>query len=72
MKAYTVNYKMHSAAETKWTVAYADNKAEAYDKATFEEIPKKEGAAPYAAWVAAVTYNNGNYKRFNNFEGKPY
>lgn len=50
----------------------ASNKYDAYDKAVYEEIPKIEGGLPYSAWVASVTYQNGNYHRFNTFEGNPY
>lgn len=50
----------------------ASSKAEAYDVAVYEAIPKQYGELPYSAWVESVTYNNGNYKRFNTFEGKPY
>lgn len=50
----------------------AKSKYEAYDKAVFEVIPKIEGELPYSAWVASVTYQNGNYRTFNTFEGNPY
>lgn len=50
----------------------AKSKYEAYDKAVFELIPKIEGELPYSAWVASVTYQNGNYRTFNTFEGNPY
>lgn len=72
MKAYTVNYKLDFASETKTISFLANNKEDAYDKAVYEEIPKKEGTHAYSAWVSSVTYNNGNYKRFNTCEGKPY
>lgn len=72
MKPYTVAYKMHQAAETENYYILANNKEEAWEKATFEAIPEKEGATPYSSWVAAVTYQNGTYKTFNTFEGKPY
>lgn len=72
MKPYTVAYKMHQAAEAENYYILANNKEEAWEKATFEAIPEKEGAAPYSSWVAAVTYQNGTYKTFNTFEGKPY
>ena len=72
MNAYYVAYKTHSAAEEKGIDLLARNKADAYDKAVFEEIPKIEGEPPYSAWVASVTYKNGNYRRFNTFEGMPY
>lgn len=73
MKAYYVNYNMRSCAETQGMQIIANNKYDAYDKAVYEEIPKKHGGAfPYSAWVSSVTYNNGNYKTFNTFEGKPF
>jgi hypothetical protein len=72
MRAYSVQYKMHSADETKMISVLADNAADAYDRAVFESIPKRESEHPYSAWVFSVTYNNGNYKLFNTFEGKPY
>lgn len=70
--AYYVKYRIHSAAEEKGICIAAANKVEAYDKAVYEEIPKIEGSLPYSAWVSSVTYANGNYKKFNTFEGKPY
>ena len=72
MNSYYVTYKMHSAAEEKGIDLLARNKSDAYDKAVFEEIPKIEGELPYSAWVVSVTYKNGNYRRFNTFEGMPY
>jgi len=72
MKAYYVYYKMHSADDRKGIGFLANNKIDAYDKAVYELIPEKEGSTPYSAWVHSVTYNNGNYRTFNTFEGKPY
>lgn len=73
MKAYTVEYRLNSmASEVKRISFLARNKEEAYDIATYEKIPAKEGRVPYASWVSSVTYQNGNYKRFNTFAGKPY
>lgn len=72
MKSYFVNYKMYSADDVRGIAVLARNVQEAYDKATYEEIPTKEGEMPYSAWVHSVTYNNGNYKVFNSFEGKRY
>lgn len=72
MSAYYVKYKTHSAGEVKGIAVPAGNKADAYDKAVYEEIPKVEGETPYSAWVYSVTYNNGRYHTFNTFEGKPY
>ena len=72
MNAYTVEYKMSAAGEVRFVSFLAKNKQDAWDRATFKEIPKKEGECPYSSWTAAVTYNNGNHRRFNTFEGKPY
>jgi len=72
MRAYYVQYTMHRNGEAKGIQSPADSKAEAYDKAVYELIPQKEGTLPYSAWVSSVTYNNGNYKTFNNFGGHPY
>lgn len=72
MKHYTVEYKLHSADKVRFICVPASNKADAYDKATYEAIPEKEGYTPYSSWVSAVTYNNGNYRTFNNFEGNAY
>ena len=71
-KAYYVNYKMHSAGEVKGIGFLAYSKDDAYDKAVYELIPENEGSLPYSAWVHSVTYNNGNYRVFNTFEGNPY
>ena len=72
MKAYTVEYRTYSADKVKDVQVIAANKYDAYDKATYEIIPEIEGYVPYSSWVASVTYNNGNYRRFNNFEGNAY
>ena len=72
-KVYTVEYKMHSADTVKHVDVIASNKIEAYNKALYGEIRKwEDGAFPYSAWVHSVTYSNGNYRRFNTFEGNPY
>jgi hypothetical protein len=72
-KAYYVEYHLHdSFSPVKGVDVLAQNKEKAYEIATFEKIPAIEGTSPYSAWVASVTYNNGNYRRFNTFEGKPY
>ena len=70
--AYFVEYKMYSADQVRGICVRARNKAEAWDKAVYETIPAVEGEVPYSAWVASVTYQNGNYRRFNTFEGNPY
>lgn len=72
MSAYWVEYKMYDADKVRGIDLLAKNKADAYDKAVYELIPEKEGSIPYSAWVSSVTYNNGNCRRFNNFEGNPY
>lgn len=71
-KAYMVHYKMYASGEVQAVAVLAKNKADAYDKAVYESIVKEQGGLPYSAWVTSVTYQNGNYKRFNTFEGKPY
>ena len=70
MKAYTVEYR--TTNEVKRISFLAKNKFDAYDKAVYELIPKKEGEMPYSAWVYSVTYQNGNCRYFNTFEGNPY
>lgn len=74
MKAYYVHYNLYSpGSSTHGIQIIANNKYDAYDKAIYEEIPKKhDGQMPYSAWVHSVTYNNGNYRIFNTFEGKPF
>lgn len=72
MKAYYVRYRLFQFSEERGIDLLARSKEDAYDKAVYEAIPQKENAYPYSAWVYSVTYNNGNCKRFNTFEGKPY
>ena len=73
MKPYTVAYKFYKYDTPRRIVVLADTKAEAYDKACCEKIPNKwKGEFPYSAWVESVTYQNGNERHFNTFEGKPY
>lgn len=70
---YTVEYKMHPTDAVQFVDVLARNKENAYDQAYYGDIPfKHNGAYAYSAWVASVTYQNGNCKRFNTFEGKPY
>ncbi len=71
-QVYTVEYKLFSADKVKQISVIESNKVNAWDKAVYELIPEKEGQMPYSAWVASVTYQNGNYVRFNTFEGNPY
>lgn len=72
MRAYTVHYKMYSADEVREISFLAENKRDAYVKATWGVIPRKEGEMPYSAWVHSTTYQNGKYRTFNTFEGNPY
>lgn len=67
-KAYRVQYKMFSADMPHNIDVLASNKEEAYDNALDALFPE----VPYSAWVYSVTYNNGNSRYFNTFEGKPY
>ena len=69
--AYWVEYRLYGT-DVRGIDVLAQSKADAYDKAVYEAIPAREGELPYSAWVASVTYKNGNYRQFNTFEGKPY
>jgi hypothetical protein len=71
MKTYYVRYNLFGQKHPGVDVL-ARNKEEAYYKATYEVIPEIEGTLAYSTWVESVTYNNGGYKLFNTFEGKPY
>ena len=70
-KTYHVEYKLFDADEVKDIDVIAENKYIAYEEA-IEKIAEKENEYPYSAWVASVTYNNGNYHRFNTFERNPF
>lgn len=72
MKAYYIKYKMHSADSVKGLQVLADSKRWAYMNAVYVDIFEREGSLPYSAWVVSVTYNNGNRREFNTFEGMPY
>lgn len=72
MQAYAVEYKMYDVDSHHYVSLLARNKVDAYDRAVYHLIPKSEGALPYSAWVTSVTYQNGNYRRFNTSEGNPY
>lgn len=70
MKAYTIRYKEYSVAKPRTTTVLANNKEDAYYKA-WDHLFEYLGSDPYSFWVEGVTYQNGNYKSFNTFEGKP-
>lgn len=70
--SYWVEYKMYEGDKVQGIAVVASNKADAWDVATYEAIPDKEGQCPYCAWVDNVTYNNGKQRFFNTFEGNPY
>lgn len=73
MQAYCVRYLVNGTYETEKIIQVpARNKAEAYEIATYDLIPKKEGKVPYASWVSSVTYNNGNVRYFNTCDGLAY
>lgn len=71
MAAYYVKFRL-TGEDVMGVCVAARSKAEAYDRAVFEEIPKAYGEMPYSAWVSSVTYQNGNSREFNTFEGNPY
>ena len=60
---FTVSYRMSEQAEVKTIEIKARDKWQAYDLATYEEIPKIEGRCPYSSWVEGVTYKNGTYRQ---------
>lgn len=67
-KAYTIEYYENGDyEEPKKYIVYAKSKEQAYRRFMWVK-----DYAVYSAWVARVTYNNGNVKEFNNFSGKPY
>ena len=68
---YRVAYKLEQYSQENEIDILAPNKYQALIKAQYEAIPSKEGQHSYAAWVVSVTYQNGNYRKFNTFEGKP-
>ena len=72
MKTYFVEYKMYNADRIHGIQSPAENKIDAYEKAVYDLIPKKEGGIPYSAWVSSVTYSNGRSREFRTFEGNPY
>ena len=72
-KVYSVEYLLDGDWDKVRRIdVIARNKAEAYDKAVYDILPEIHSYSPYSAWVASVTYANGNYKAFNNFSGRPY
>lgn len=68
---YHIRYRTYWTGQEKGIDVWASNKYLAYDKAVYEAIPAVEGCMPYSAWVASVTYQNGNYRTFNTSEGNP-
>lgn len=73
LHTYFVEYRLDGIwSDVKGICVASSSKAEAYYKAVFEAIPAKEGRSPWSAWVASVTFQNGNYKTFNTFGGNPY
>lgn len=73
MNTYRVAYKFYKYDSVRHIALLAKSKADAYERAVWEYIPNMwKGDFPYSAWVESVTYQNGNYRRFNTHEGKPY
>lgn len=70
---YRVDYNLFLADHDRTVYVVASNKVKAYEVAFYEAIPaENDGCHAYAAWVVSVTYQNGNYRTFNTFSGKPY
>ena len=72
MREYIVEYRMYLSDQVKNVKVIAKNKEDAYDHATYDLIPEKEGSIPYAAWVRSMICKNGDEKFFNTHEGMPY
>ena len=73
MANYRVKFKFYKWDTERHIDVSAKSKADAYDKAVWEKIPNAyKGEFPYSAWVYSVTYQNGNYRRFNTSEGNAY
>ena len=69
---YHIEYTLFQSDKVHSIDVSAKSKRDAYAKATYELIPDKEGASPYASWVASSTSQKGNYRQFNTFAGNPY
>ena len=68
-QVYTVMF--YGAYPTTAMAVIASNKKEAYFEA-IKRITEQEGEEPYAAWVVSVTFQNGNWKRFDTDPKHPY
>ena len=69
---YHIDYRLYQCGKIKSIDVVAKSKKDAYRKAVFELIPEIEHDNAYSAWVDSVTYQNGNFRQFNHFEGNPY
>ena len=72
MKTYCIFFTLNRFGAVYMIDVVAKSKEEAYFKAVYEAIPQGKSELPYSAWVHSVTYSNGNYHKFDTFEGKPY
>ena len=72
MRNYKVSYRMYNFSAEKSISILAENKADAYSKAYFDEIPKVEGEMPYSAWVDGYVTKSGKLIYFNTCDGFPY
>lgn len=72
MRTYIVRYRMNRGGKVKEIEIPANSKVDARAIALFEAIPSTEHNPPYSAWVASVTFDNGNHKEFDTNEYKPY
>lgn len=71
-RMYTVAYSMFFGDTERHIDVLADCKENAYNIATYEAIPQKEGSHAYGVWVKSTTYRNGTVHEFNTFEGKRF
>ena len=70
---FHINYRMNEAGRVRFIDVPAKSKKDAYDRAKNELIPAAEnGANAFSVWVVSCTYSNGNYRRFDTTERKPF
>ena len=73
MKHYAIKFttkRNFSSEDVKTAFVLANSKAEAWINAKNMIYATEKKLA--FLWVAGVTFNNGNYKKFNTNEKKPY
>lgn len=59
MRVYSVAYKLDPKSDEKMIDVPAPSKEDAWSKAWYNTIPKKEGAYPSEIRIVSVRYTNG-------------